>query len=519
MSDLVYISNANSYEDYLTFLKESFPDGNVASVKDLQSFILSVIENTKCDLPSKSPSGFELGTIHFENLHFHFPFVVSDITSLSPAIKSISLYDCQLRGSETSNRGRMPLITHTEHINYDVEDDILLYLKNIDSDEFHNLFTMRISTRDLNFSNIKYLSGKEAHSVYVDFNGVSFDSPPLNAIYEPRPYVGRGISDLVLCNGVLGISNLEMLGLSIELLENVNLHFKNCVFHCVEGFQLPQVSNLVLFNCTVSYLNINSLDQKKKFFNNIEIRQSNILHFTISGIDVVNLVCTESELTLSVRDSNFLSELRMDSCVLNRPPDFYNSAFPTNTSIHDCCFNGLSDYASYENLRNLRMKLSSIGNEHDARFIESYEFESRYNKILKDKSIFDSSYGFEKLSSFLLKHIHNYGRDIWKPLLWLLYGFVFFFVIYGYLDIWGQGVSCVKDQVAGSWIENVCTSQATTITTYSLTHSLGPLGLIIDSGVIYPVNGFVKFLEVTQLIISSLLWFFFVVSLRRRFKV
>ena len=71
------------------------------------------------------------------------------------------------------------------------------------------------------------------------------------------------------------------------------------------------------------------------------------------------------------------------------------------------------------------------------------KFESRFNTVLKNKSYRDPEYGVERISSSILKFIHNYGQDLWRPFKLLGYLSVISFSLYFFLGFtFDEGISC-----------------------------------------------------------------------------
>ncbi|PPR14978.1 MAG: hypothetical protein CFH43_00993, partial [Proteobacteria bacterium] len=130
-------------------------------------------------------------------------------------------------------------------------------------------------------------------------------------------------------------------------------------------------------------------------------------------------------------------------------------------------------------------------------------------------------------SSSILKFIHNYGQDLWRPFKLLGYLSVISFSLYFFLGFtFDEGISCSgiinSDKLNyfdNTWVLTTCNNSFTASLTYALGYALGPIGLIVKNGILTPANNFIKLIEVIQFTLSSLLWFFIITSIRRRFKV
>ena len=151
--------------------------------------------------------------------------------------------------------------------------------------------------------------------------------------------------------------------------------------------------------------------------------------------------------------------------------------------------------------------------DHEARMFHALELESRYNTEL----FLFSSRGVEKIASFCLKQLTNYGRSLWRPFVWLL---IFWFVFFGLYIVLG-GVNCVSTTAfpIQGWREDFCEIGYTEIS-YAFKNTFVPFGFVIsDSKLIIPNNGFVKALGYIHMLLSSVIWFIWILQIRRRFKL
>ncbi|MEC9234636.1 MAG: hypothetical protein VX803_00165, partial [Pseudomonadota bacterium] len=129
------------------------------------------------------------------------------------------------------------------------------------------------------------------------------------------------------------------------------------------------------------------------------------------------------------------------------------------------------------------------------------------------------------IASFLLRHFNDYGRNYWRPWIWLL-GLILVGMVL-YLLPHGLGCNPEKYKAAELWQKSLCDGESSLRLTneilasliYSLQHSLGPIGLIIDNGLISAKMLSIKTLSVLQMILSSIFWYLIIVQLRRQFKL
>ena len=107
-------------------------------------------------------------------------------------------------------------------------------------------------------------------------------------------------------------------------------------------------------------------------------------------------------------------------------PKFHNAQLHTDTDFKNCHFKDISSERAWRAYRTLKQFMMRNESDHEAQMFHALELESRYNTEL---SLFSSN-GFEKIASFFLKYLTNYGRNLWRPLLWLVFFGEFFLIIY-----------------------------------------------------------------------------------------
>ena len=101
--------------------------------------------------------------------------------------------------------------------------------------------------------------------------------------------------------------------------------------------------------------------------------------------------------------------------------------------------------------------------------------EARYNTVLKNKKIRDSEFP-AKAASLILKEFNGYGRNYWRPFIWL---FCVILPIFSALYCWPAGVSCRADNI-GNWFAFFCDKPGLKEFFYSISMSFGPIGLLIE---------------------------------------
>ncbi len=221
-------------------------------------------------------------------------------------------------------------------------------------------------------------------------------------------------------------------------------------------------------------------------------------------------------------NTNFLNALSFKKCTFKDAPNFLGSTFHASTLFEDSCkYHDTTSKDSLLRYRYLKSQMHEIGDDHQASVFQALEFESRYHTVLKNKSLWDKEYGLEKASSWILKHVHDYGRDLKHPFMWIIAFGIFFWSIYISFD----GYTCSGVEHLEGWLKSSCeitgkTRQNLLLNWYSSwVNMTGPIGILYKNGIITPTNGWIKLTESIQMVISSLLWFFIITSIRRRFKV
>jgi hypothetical protein len=223
----------------------------------------------------------------------------------------------------------------------------------------------------------------------------------------------------------------------------------------------------------------------------------------------------------SFNNTEFRTTTEFINCKFHKPPKFHGATFHSDTSFHLSEFFETKSSSSVGDYRSLKQSMEQLGAEQDAMIFHALEMDSRRNTILpKIWKFWDSSW-HATVASWFIKVTTDYGRNFWLPWVWLIISMSVFAGIYFVFD--GLGCNQEKMKDSGLWIQNYCSAGSVEYWKISFAYSFqrlwGPLGLILDSGLISPVNFLMKLVSMGQFILSSVIWYILIVQLRRQFKL
>lgn len=221
-------------------------------------------------------------------------------------------------------------------------------------------------------------------------------------------------------------------------------------------------------------------------------------------------------------NATFDNTMELVSCDFYVSPKFHNTKLHSDTTFYLSKFHDCKSTSSMGDYRALKVLMSDLGSDQDAVMFHALEMDSRRNSVLR-KTLHRE--GAARLASIFLKNFNDYGRNFWSPFVCVAGVFSLFFVIYlcsnslacnvsnfDSAEIWERGL-CFNDH-SEKIRDRVFASLS-----YSFNKSLGPLGVIFDSGLISAKYGWVKFIATIQVIISSIIWYLTIVQFRRQFKL
>ena len=200
-------------------------------------------------------------------------------------------------------------------------------------------------------------------------------------------------------------------------------------------------------------------------------------------------------------------------------PEFHNAQLHPSIYFKNCKFRDTSSKRAQSAYRTLKQFMMKNESDHEAQMFHALELESRYNTELPKgwQNILSSPKGVETIFSFCLKQLTNYGRNLWLPFLWL---FIFgdLFLIFYAASNRGDCAAIAALPIQG-WAKDVCEGGYTNLF-YAFKNTFGPFGLAFsDSRLIIPNSVTVKILGFVHILLSSIIWFIWILQIRRRFKL
>lgn len=336
------------------------------------------------------------------------------------------------------------------------------------------------------------------------FGAILFDGKQFNSkrIFSSINIHECSIHRMVLADGLLGGNDLEIY-INKSVIENLSIEKSTTHFNFENTILFRECDFLYTINCKNNCIFDGYLRFQKCVFSKPKL-ETTMFHFNF-----INTV--------------FNNVLEFTECEFNKSPNFHGAKLSTDTSFYRNRFFDLNELSAVGNYRQLKQIMQSLGAEHDSLMFHALEMEARKNTVLP-RTIFHHE-GPALIASFLLRHFNDYGRNYWRPWIWLL-GLILVGMVL-YLLPHGLGCNPEKYKAAELWQKSLCDGESSLRLTneilasliYSLQHSLGPIGLIIDNGLISAKMLSIKTLSVLQMILSSIFWYLIIVQLRRQFKL
>lgn len=462
----------------------------------------------------RDAKGKKYGQLHFDNITFSDDFSVARVSEHFEGLKSISFSNCTFNQQLLYNKGVSITFMDKFHLKGGIESNIFKLHEKIDSQS-------------------NSIGGNIVFNEATDLNDIQLGNTPQTKL--PIHNFLNNFTVIKFKN--VNLDRLDIIKQTHKTIEVEESSFKtiyidNDFGHTLKNFTASQsnITMLIIKNLGTKHRESNSeinADMRENFI----IKNNCIINvFTCENLDfkheffISNSTFKE---TVTLDKNNFKGTFYCKNVQFEEAPSFLESTFSNNTLFEDCQFNDTASNKSVINYRYLKNKTHEIGDEYQSSIFQALEFESRFNTVLKNKSYRDPEYGVERISSSILKFIHNYGQDLWRPFKLLGYLSVISFSLYFFLGFtFDEGISCSgiinSDKLNyfdNTWVLTTCNNSFTASLTYALGYALGPIGLIVKNGILTPANNFIKLIEVIQFTLSSLLWFFIITSIRRRFKV
>jgi hypothetical protein len=310
----------------------------------------------------------------------------------------------------------------------------------------------------------------------------------------------------------------------------IRVNFDNCCYNSLifEELSYPAgLSFLFYNNCKIK-----SIDWRDSILGNYafiggeilgmsnyrEYSQGNIKQHSMVGTVRLKSVTLGCKNTLSsniqLKNLDFLGSLEFAICTFHEAPSFLNSKINHSTIFSKCHFHDKSQ-SSIAPYRLLRSEMQRLGNEREAVMFGSLEMEAYHQAEFQGRKISGSD-KIEKYASWVYRLFNSYGRDVLTPFLWI---FVFwtalFFGIYDILNL--TTVAIGNDHPV--WMAQFFQEGKEAPFIKSLWNTLGPISLLFKSDVIQASNAGGAFLFMFQKVTASLMWFLWILQIRRRFKL
>ena len=228
--------------------------------------------------------------------------------------------------------------------------------------------------------------------------------------------------------------------------------------------------------------------------------------------------------TFSIHDVNIVSGFVLDSCQLKK----YGRIHPNSKLSHYTSFMNSQFSSNEENLsffRILKKKFKEIDNEHEAQHFLSLELEAQKRFLstlrLKNKNSIlkkDISMYLEVALANMYSRFNKFGRDLFSPLYWLFflwlvtaaYGFCYNLFHFNVSSIWD------KKFIMDSELNGLSDFVLNLIYAFKLI--LGPAGAFLE------MKGFHQnipslLLSTFVQILSTVIWFLYVLQIKQRFSV
>lgn len=502
------------------------------------------------------------GNITFKNTVFKKPLFLNHLSK--SVLKKIEFVDCNFSQPLQiidCNRPNLKFFFKCENptkreISVELQDCNLrsVHMKNCNLKGFtfngDSTFITYISIRECNIQSnflekISFLKNLKALSLK-------------DIIYEEGVFFQNAKSTIdfrIFGHNILFQENVENRSKSLQFSKSLIL--TECNFSNGKSFILNH-ANLAK-TCKLDLVNADEIEFAYLIANedfNFSSRKSNLItirqgQFNRSEIKVVN------NNDLKMPSNTFNGDCHFEDCQLNtssfagcnfnkyvsfkrsrfaKAPDFLNASYTHSTTFYGCKFDDVMSKESEGRYRVLKDQMRSISNDSDDILFSSYELQSRQKELWKsDKSEF--------ILSLCYLLANQYGRSILRPLwciltVWFVFALIFFSTDSIYveisqtarpLDICFEASTQLKPYTppCSSFFSITDISWATRARTKGKTYQsavfsginmLGPLRLVsFFEG--FKVKTFTYvMLTWLQSILATILWYLFIVGIKRRFR-
>lgn len=214
------------------------------------------------------------------------------------------------------------------------------------------------------------------------------------------------------------------------------------------------------------------------------------------------------------------TKIEFFDCTFYASPNFTRD-INHQTIFSRCSFHNFN-HESIAHYRYLRSEMQRLNNEREAALFGSLEMQAYHkNELRKPKT---ANTLFEWILSHLYKGFNDYGRSLLRPIFWMIV------ILWGCASIYyGFDLLTVTDneealKKAPNWfLETISIDPehggSNIYWIKSSINMLGPVGFLTDNAVIQSTNIWGSLLIGTQRIASSIMWFLWILQVRKQFKL
>lgn len=272
-------------------------------------------------------------------------------------------------------------------------------------------------------------------------------------------------------------------------------------------------SKLEIFDCDFNTLNLsrsNTTDGLKSLYlKNSKVEQLEMVNLKITGRTAIH-ACTIGDFNANY--AQFLEQTSYDDTTFLKAPHFFETKLFPDTNFRGSKFKDV-DASAEGRFRKLKHHMKSIENDRDEAVFSSLELHSR-TKGLKWTTHFE-----EKMIGYAYLLANQFGRSIILPGVWLFLLFMTGTYIYSQPNSISFSPPPLSHPFFDSWYFDVHKmSPLLQATLFSFFNSLGPVRLLTGLNIFIPKSFEIVAFSWFQLVLSSILWYLFIVGIRRRFR-
>jgi hypothetical protein len=305
-----------------------------------------------------------------------------------------------------------------------------------------------------------------------------------------------------------------------DIIENLDIHFEECKFldyvHCnrfvsmafancsIEKLTMPDdTTQLAVMGGSVHELT-SSWDKQGThcLFDNVTIENS---YFKSRLQEVFFKMCTftrEISFKIESNRDKTMQNLYFTNCMFKCAPDFMGCNFSKSVSFYNCKFTVASE-ATGKYYRDLKHKMSDNHDELSASFFGGMEMKTKHG---------DLTFGIEYCLSHGYSWLSDHGLDQFRPVRLLSWLAGAALLTWGLVLAWSGEFA--KSETSGEHL-----SSAMQIIYLTFVSILGPLRLLGGFNLLKIDTFASQLLMWAFTTVASLLWFFVIMAVRRRFKV